>query len=43
MGSYFNCNQLHNNCSESQRFSSVLWTQVYLRGSGTSRCCGTCS
>jgi len=37
----FNCNQLHNNCSYSLRFSTVVWTEVYLRGSGKSRCCAT--
>ena len=27
---YFNYNQLHNNCSQSQRFSTVMWTQSTL-------------
>jgi len=43
MGNYFNCNQLHNNFSESQRFRTVPSNRVFLRGSGTSRCCATCS
>jgi len=29
--------------SVSPRFIAVLWTQVYLRRFGTSRCCATCS
>ena len=43
VGNCCNCNQLYNNCSYSQKFIAALWPQVYLRGSGTSRCCAICS